>query len=303
MVVKLAMQALKYANKNHVKHIVWLGDICEKTRLSYEGMLAFIKLLRTPFEHHVILGNHDMFGPEPELGHSLQVIKELKLPNVHIYEKPTIVDFGKAKLNFLPWPHQDFDKTCMNIAHVDVQGAKSDSGRLFDSDKLSKSKAHAIIGHIHTNQRIRNSWYTGTLYQTNFGESLDKYFQHVTYDSGEWEIQNIPVKPIYRLHTVEVLTKADLKSVPASEFDLVKLILLDGCEVEAENYKHLNVVKVNAVSTARELALARMEDLADGSEIEVSADEFFKEWLDAQSVEAELKLQAVKLRKQILEKA
>ena len=298
MVVRLVRQAASYAKKHHIQHMILLGDICERTRLSYEGQLALLKILRMDFTWHLILGNHDPFGEDPDLGHSLQVVKAMELPNVHVYERPTKVKFSKDTLNFLPWPHADFDKGCLNIAHVDVAGAKMDSGRPVESG--SKSKAHAIIGHIHTNQRVRNSWYTGTLYQTNFGEPPDKYFQHVSYSDGELDVQNIPVKSIYRLHTAEVLTRSDLKKIPASENDLVKLILLDGCEVDAADYKHLNVVKVKTASNARELALARVEDLNTGSEIEVSADEFFAEWLGAKSADQSLKDEAIKLRKKIL---
>jgi hypothetical protein len=295
-------QPLKYAAKRAIKNVFLYGDISELPRLSYEGQLALLRILRQPFQFHLITGNHDVFGLEPSLGHSLQIIKEFGLPNVKVYENPTDVVIEKANVRFLPWPHRKFHKTALNVAHVDVNGAKSDSGRLFESDELSSSNATAVIGHIHTSQRVRNSFYSGTLYQTNFGEHQDKYFHHISYESGDWAVENISVKPTYRLHTVEVASRKDLRNIPASQFDLVKLVLIDNT-VQAKDYAHLNVVRVRPVATERDLALARIEDLQSGAEIEISTDEFFKEWLKNQSVDRGLKLDAYKLRRSLTRKS
>lgn len=288
-------QPLKWARANGVKHIVLLGDICDGTRMSYSAQLQLLRILRTPFHFHIIPGNHDMIAEDPVAGHSLQLIKEFRLPNVSIYETPTVVD----KVKFCPWPCAEFDKKLMNIAHIDVQGSRTDSGRLNASEKLTESKAAAVIGHIHTAQTVRNSCYPGNLYQTNFGESQDKFFGHSVYDDG-WETNLIAVKPKYRLHTIEVSHRRDLKKVPASEYDLIKLILKEAADVTAAHYQHLNVVKVKTANSAAELALAHVEDLADGSNIEISTTEFISAWL-AQRALDDQKLKAImKVRHKIL---
>lgn len=290
-------QPLKWARKNGIRDIVLLGDLCENPRMSYEGQMQLSRIFRQKgFVFHVILGNHDMLAEDPSVGHSLQLMKALGLPpNVHLYEEPTTV----GRLRFLPWPHQKFDKERMNIAHIDVQGSKTDSGRLNKSEKLNASNADAVIGHIHTAQQVRNSHYPGTLYQKNFGESKDKFFAHSRFDDG-WETNLVPVKPTYRLHTVEVRTRKDLKKVPASEFDLIKLILVDGAKVTAADYQHLNVKAVKTASTEQELALAKIEELAEGSEIEISTDEFFGAWIDRQPKDDELKAKALEVRTKYL---
>ena len=86
MVAREVKKALKWARDRQVKQVFLYGDICEGTRLSYDGMLALLKILRLPFEFHIILGNHDLFSEDPAAGHSLQLIKEFDLPNVHFYE-------------------------------------------------------------------------------------------------------------------------------------------------------------------------------------------------------------------------
>lgn len=294
-------QPLKYAEKKGIQHIFLYGDLCEQTRMSYDAQLALIKILRNnQFKFHIILGNHDLFGEEPELGHSLQLIKELRLPHVTVYERPTDVILDKAPVRFLSWPHSKFSSKALNVAHVDVNGARSDSGRKFESDDLNSSDATAVVGHIHTNQRVRNTYFSGTLYQTNFGESPEKYFHHGICNGSDRTIENIPVKPVYRLHTFEVQNKSDLKQIPASDKDLIKLILLERNTLVASDYKHLNVVVVRPVKGAQDLAQARVEDLKSGTQIKFSTDDFFYEWLKGNSAPNDLKKLSLKIRKRIL---
>jgi hypothetical protein len=256
-------------------------------------MLSLLKILKLPFEFHIILGNHDLFAEDPAAGHSLQIIKEFGLPNVRIYEEPTLTKIEGRPVKFLPWPYVDFEKGVLNVFHNDVAGATTDSGRPIS--KGTESKAIAVGGHIHTNQRVRNTYYSGTLYQTNFGESKEKFFHHVEYDDG-FVINSIPFKPEYVLHSVEVRTKKDLKDVPRSKTDLVKLILIDGCQISAHDTAGISIAQVKTANGARELALAQVDDLKEGSEVEVSTDEFFHEWLSTQSIESKLKDSASKLR-------
>ena len=295
-------QVLRYAKKNYIKDVVFLGDICEGTRLSYEAQLALLHLLQgSQFRFHFILGNHDLFGADPSLGHSLQLLKAIGLPNVHIYESVTDTEIANGiPVRFLPWPHAKFSKSRLNIAHVDVAGAKMDSGRTVEDEKANSSNATAIIGHIHGNQQVRNSYFAGTLYQTSFGESIEKFFHHVRYEDGQFDIENVAVKPVYKLHSVEVASKKDLREVPRSEFDLVKLILLPGSKITADDYKYINVKKIRATTTERDLALARVEDLMSGSEVNISTDEFFAEWLRNQTARRDLKVRAFKLRRKLL---
>ncbi len=287
---------LGYAKKKGVRNIFLYGDLCEGPRMSYEGQKVLLSILRSPFKFHIILGNHDKFGENSELGHSLELIKEFELPNVIIYEEPTEKIIDGSRVNFLPWPHSDFKPNALNVAHVDVAGAKTDSGQLIK--KGNTDLHYAVIGHIHTNQQVRNSFFSGTLYQTNFGESSQKFFHHGRYEDG-WEIENIPARSRYRLHSVEVNSKKDLHAVPRSDRDLVKLIIANP-KITAADYADINVVKVMTVNNARELALAKIADLSDGAAVEISSDEFFAEWLARSSAPNDMKARAGKLRTKLL---
>jgi hypothetical protein len=275
--------------------------------MSYQAQLAADRILSCPYDKkgglftfHIIPGNHDLYDTNPAAGHSLQVLELWRRPNVKIYLEPTDLEVGGLPLRFLPWPYQTFSSKRLNIAHVDVKGSRTDSGRLNDKEHMTDSKAWALIGHIHTKQKVRNSYYPGTLYQTNFGESADKFFAHVSYDDG-WTIDMVPAKPTYRLHTVLVETKADLKDVPVGPNDLIKLVIKG--QVSASAYKHLNVVKTVVAKSEAEVALALVEELsARGEKVEISTDEFFRAWLDNQSKDKALTKRTWDLRQRLLKK-
>ena len=207
----------------------------------------------------------------------------------------------------MPWPCEDFNPKALNVAHVDVPGAKTDSGRAVTKGIVSK--APSVIGHIHTMQKVRNTHYSGTLYQTNFGEAQDKYFHHIKFEDGEWQVENVPSKPKYILHTVEAKTRKDLarlrKTLPEAELanHLIKVILLEGNNITATDYEDLNVVKTVSVNSDRELVLARIEDLTEGSAIDLSTNEFFQEWLDTKSVDPSERKSIAAFRTYLLKKA
>jgi len=297
-------QPMRYAVKHGIKHMVFGGDICEGTRLSYSGQLALARIFRAAKKKGIkcwlYLGNHDVFDTDPTVGHSLEVVQLWGFDNVEIITEMRDVTIGDIECRVLPWPHQTFSKSRLNLAHIDVQGSRTDSGRLNDKDELNKSEAWALIGHIHTSQRVRNSVYPGTLYQTNFGEKPEKFFAVVRYDEG-FDIELIPVKNVYTLHSVKVETKADLKGLEAGDQHLYKLVV-EGQKVGAADWAHLKVVKVvTGKDEAQELAVAKhWEKLTKGASIQISSEEFFEAWLDSQPRPDAFKEQVRQVRKRVL---
>jgi len=307
MVARLVeSQPMRYAVKHGISDLVFLGDLCESTRLSYSAQLAMAYIIRKAKKHGIhcwfYLGNHDLFSEDPAIGHSLEVLKLWGFDNVTVITEVTDCDIGGIPCRVLPWPHSRFSKSRFNLAHIDVAGSKTDSGRLNDKEGLNTSKAHALIGHIHTSQRVRNSVYPGTLYQTNFGEDASKFFAVVKDDDG-FDVELIPVKPTYTLHTIECESKADLKNVPTGKEHLVKLIVRSS-KMQAQDWAHLNVVKVMAAKTDVEAMQARVaeyfSEVSGGRSVEVSSDEFFEAWLENQTRPDELKQRTLALRKRLL---
>jgi len=298
-------KVLDYAQRKNVDQIAFLGDLCDGPRMSYEAFLRFLAFLRAnkDFTFHMYPGNHDMFSADPAVGHSLQLLMEYQLPNVRIYTTPTVVRIGGAKFRFLPFPHASFKPGMLNLAHVEVYGSKNDAGRVNKHEELSRSKAVACIGHLHTAHQVRNCYYGGTLLQNNFGESLPKFFQDVEYNSDDdYEVTAIENDPAYKLHTIVLQSKADLKGIPKGKNNLVKLVIEEGADVVAGDYAHFsNVQMVKAFRNKEELAAVLTEDLSDGKSLIVRTDDFFREWIKSLDVEASMRKRVRQTRQRILE--
>jgi DNA repair exonuclease SbcCD nuclease subunit len=292
-----------YARKKNIGTAILYGDICENPRMSYEAQIAFRNGIKRnkDIEFIVYPGNHDSKNHDRSEGHSLELIQLMGLKNLRIVLNDEYIQFGKQKIKICPWPSTAFDKTCLNFAHIEVYGAQLDSGRKIENDDLKKTKAVVAMGHLHTNHRVRNVYYSGTLYQTNFGESLPKFFHHIVYDSPEdYEIINVPFAPKYRLHNCVVETAEDVKALPTDPHDLIKLVVQDGADVDIPNRP--NIVINKTFKTKMDLATILTEDLMNGQELVLNSAEFFASWIAQQSVPQRLKKQTAELRERLLTK-
>lgn len=290
-VLRLLKQPLKFARQRGIKHIFLYGDIAEKPWLSRSATLALLRLFKQPFNFHIILGNHDKEAEASSQGHSLLVLSTLisdeKLDNVKIYEEDTLVRLGNAPVHFMPWPSENFKDNCLNVAHVTVSGTRY-NGVVANVGHAGKQLA--VIGHEHDNQRVRNCYYSGTLYQTNFGESPEKFFHHIVFDDGEFTVKSVKVKNERTLYTVS--SKADIKDLPAlGPHDKVKVQLRVGSDLQASDYANLQVSKVEA-----SLALQPVE----GSSVDFNTTEFFDEWLEGQNLTDKKRNQLKELRNGLL---
>lgn len=306
MVFREFDRVLEYGRNKGVHTVIQLGDVCENPRMSYSAQLALVDFLdrNSDFEFHFILGNHDMFGEVPDLGHSLELLQRMyKSSHVKFYTKPTNKLIQGARVRFLPYPHESFKKDALNVFHKEVAGAKNDAGRTFDGEDFSRSKAVAIAGHLHTAHRIRNTFYGGTLFQTNFGESLPKYFQHVEFNSvDDYEIRQVKHEPEYKLYNVVLQSRSDLQDIPEGEKNLVKLIIQDGAEVSAGDYAQFtNIVEVKNFKTKEDLAVVLTEDLSEGQEVVFKVSEFFQVWIDSYDVPEEMRGRIRKTRRRVLD--
>lgn len=290
-----------WARKKNISNVILYGDICENPRMSYEGQIAFRNCIRRNKDLNFIVyrGNHDSKARSSDEGHSLQLIQLMGLKNLQIILNDTYLEFGKQKIKVCPWPSKDFDKTCLNFGHIEVYGAQLDSGRKMEDEGLKKTKALVCMGHLHTNHKVRNAHYSGTLYQTNFGESMPKFFHHIVYTSVEdHEIISVPFEPKYQLFNCVVETEADVKALPTDPHHLIKLVVQDGADVEIPSRS--NIVINKTFKTKMDLATILTEDLMNGQELVLNSAEFFATWIAQQSIPQRLKKQTEKLRKRIL---
>lgn len=257
LIKKSVTRCLKYALENGVDNIVFYGDIGERSRLSYSAQITLNEILfnqkYSSLKFHFILGNHDF----DELGvHSLQILQDIPkgvLPNVSVYSKPTIVEIEGQLVKFLPHPYTDTQKDCINIGHFEIAGSLRDNGRKIEE---GFSTSHVcLLGHLHTNHRVRNCFYSGTLYQTNFGESMPKFFHHVTVNKKKLDVKNVPFEPYWQLINLEIYKKSDFKIDITKTNYFYKLFVHEGVELDRNEIlvKYPNVLRVNNFKTTDEL--------------------------------------------------
>lgn len=237
-------------------HVILYGDICDSVRMSYTAHEELHKFFAEYADRtfHVILGNHDKFAAESKIGHSLQLLELFHLPNVHIYEETKVVKFTDCKVNFLSYPHAEFRYGMLNVCHLDINGARMQGGRTI-TNKTDPRKYYIVSGHIHDSSHFRNVWYSGTLYQLNFGESYKrKGYHRIECIGKDIHVTYVPFLPKYELCTVTAESSADLKDLPAKN-KFYRLLLKSKAEISPADYAHLNVVQVKSYESAAEIKM------------------------------------------------
>lgn len=302
---------IRHAVRNGIPIVIFYGDICDVPRMSAEATELLLDLFYDHPSLRFILmtGNHDT---ESTGVHSLRVLKKMvsrkALNNVRIIDKPTtLFKNSDTPVRILPWPSFDVDKSCLNVLHVEVNGSQWDHGKAVESER--STSAVCVSGHLHTKQKIRNTNYCGTLYQTSFGEKPDKYFHVVSWDSGSKpEIELVPHKPVYTLHNLIITSEEDLSKISSSPTDLYKVFVKADAVLDPESLQGRdNVVKINSFKSRQELEALIAEDLLmqDTSERvnTLSVVEALKRYMVRSSVDTDRANRALQLFDEIIKNA
>lgn len=299
---------IRHAERNGINLVVFYGDICDIPHMSTEATIGLIRMFtdHPRIKFLLITGNHDM---EYAGKHSLLLLKELcdkgALQNVRIFDQPTTL-FRKqgTPLRLLPWPSFELEEDALNVIHVEVNGSQWDHGKAVESER--ESELFCVGGHLHTKQRVRNIHYSGTLYQTNFGEKPDKYFHHVKMAEGEEPvIELIPHKPKYALHNLVVSSPEDLAKVVQNQYNLYKVFVKSGADISAESLQNYpNVVKINAFKNRKELMSLLSEELLM-QDTEVTVNDFtvmeaLQRWMVRANIKERTAERAVKVLQDLL---
>ena len=250
----------KFAQENGIRHVIFYGDLCERYRMTYEGQVALYQLFLDPKYNdlilHFILGNHDF---SENGSHSLEVLKvvsSLTSNHVRVYTDKKKVKLEGRKFNMMPHPVLKTRRDSMNVGHFEMKNSFRDNGRQIDHGFTTPHKC--CVGHLHTNHIVRRAHFSGTLYQTSFGESLPKFFHHVVYEDEDpyaAEVNNIPFEPPWKLINLEVNTESDLKKIEKDSDSLYKLFIAEGLDLDMVEVtsEYPNVVRHNRFKNKEEL--------------------------------------------------
>jgi hypothetical protein len=158
---------------------------------------------------------------------------------------------------------------------------------------------------LHTSHRVRNTWYIGTLYQTNFGEKIKKYFGHIRFNSAkDFDVELIPTDPEYTLHNVVLESRDDLNNIPTDPKALVKLIIQDGADVHTADYSAMtNVVQIKNFGSRADLQKVLAEEIEGAEAISFDAKDFLIAYMGAQGIDEGEQQEILALQARIKEAA
>lgn len=251
-------KVFKYAQDRAIPDVIFYGDIGEKHRLSDGAQCAILDtVLREEYSDlrlHFILGNHDFSEDGQHSLTWLEVIAKRLNKNFRVYTKQELIKIQGVPFNMLPYPFEETLKDHINVGHFEVKGSVRDNGKSIDEGPSSKHTT--LMGHLHTKHRVRNTYFSGTLYQTNFGESMPKSFHHVKFDSAkDYEVNDIAFKPPWELRNSMVSSMDDVKALAKESHILHKLFVKDGADVD------INYVLQNYPNVVRHKAFKSKADL------------------------------------------
>lgn len=265
--IREVAKAEAWAVSNSIPEVWYLGDICNRTVMSYSAHLRlFAQWSKYPhLMRRVILGNHDF----AEVGvHSLVLFMKAMAPtlsHVHIYESPITETIGGVPVNFLPYPYPDVEwegdlEDSINVGHFEVKGSTRDNGTASSGGKPVMKSSYWVMGHLHTPHDVGRVHYVGTLYQRNFGESLPKSFSWLKARVHKGEIQvkltRVPNDPSFKLITLDIQSDEDLLQVDDNPLNKYKLVVSEAARL-TDNFllSHPNVVRHDGYKTKQERQL------------------------------------------------
>lgn len=311
---------LRSAVKQGATTAILYGDLCERSVMSYEAIAVLSRLFVefNGLDILVIKGNHDASDTS---SCSLDLLAEQcrlgLFPNVTVARNEPCVVYGDTDypVNLLPWPLKDTRGDMLNVLHVEAAGAKWETGRPVDSGL--ETKHLCVIGHIHTAQKVRNSHYSGTLYQTSFGEDQRKFYhviqQHASVRDTRVHLKAHQPRLLLKNHVISSRSdydalRADCESdVPDTRvlrkvFFKAKDLLLD-----PDAFADLSsVVKTQGFTSGAELSAMLLEDLVLDDASHAARWDLLgslKRWLVDANVDDDLRVRAYKKARELAERA
>lgn len=300
--------------------VVLYGDITDKpgdSALTQEALRGLLTVFTSfPDLLFVVLrGNHEVVSEDD---HSLLTLCHMVdlgvLANVKVITEPTVLWQSKGTpVNFLPWPHTATKAKCLNVLHVDAYGAKHDSGRPIDDESALNTSHLCVAGHLHTKQRVRNTYFSGNVYQKTFAESPNK-FCHIIDWTGDTKTSRVIHRPIALPFTLANVVLASLEEYEAfrqsyheATSRVYYKVFVDQRSVllPDDPFKGMpNVVKHNHFSSEAEFKAQLSEELAledESSHREFDAMAAFQDWMLTNGVEDSMQAKAKRKLEQLLQ--
>jgi hypothetical protein len=170
---------------------------------------------------HAITGNHDIYKKNDTDVNSLAAFRFI--PNVTIYEQPTLITNGLNKILLLPWiGNAEKEESIAKanpadyiFAHADISGLHYDNGKIIvKGAKLRgiKGVKRLFSGHVHKRQESKDAIYIGSPYSTKRSDIGNKKGFYL-FEPNENKVDFIPnkISPIFQRILLEDLMEWSLE--------------------------------------------------------------------------------------------
>jgi calcineurin-like phosphoesterase family protein len=206
--------------------IIHLGDLYDNRNVIPINLLNYgmeiVEEISKIAPFHIIVGNHDLWSRSAS---EINTIRPFKyIPNVHIYDKPTQIEYNNLSLLLMPYIESkkeqikvmDDHKKCHYLfCHSDLNGAKMHltsvahkNNDKIDAEYFSNFKK-AYTGHIHIRQVLKNVVFVGSIFQMDRNDYNDqKGITVLDTNTGEEEFFPNTISPVFK--KVKVIQESDL---------------------------------------------------------------------------------------------
>ena len=206
-----------YLEANGINTVIHMGDLLDRRKYINFNTLTQVKkrffqpLLDRGIKMHCIPGNHDTYWKNTN---DLNSLRELFHDEIHLYEKPTTVDFDGCSVLFLPWINKENSQECENalesstapvlVGHLELDGYEVMRGINHNGgmgDNILDKFDLVMSGHFHCKQNRGHIWYLGTQYDLTFSDVAERKGFHI-FDTDNLNLTFIenPYKMYHKLY-------------------------------------------------------------------------------------------------------
>lgn len=199
-------QFVQELKEKNISTIIVCGDVYD-TRQSINVqtenvVIDLFKNILKDFKIHIIVGNHDMYHTTTTEVNSLKTLD--LLPNVTVYEKPTVVNLEGVEALMLPWitKYTDYDQIVIShykyaFAHLDIIGFNMGGGLSTTGltiQEIIDKIDHTYTGHYHSRsvKKFKNGektiTYVGSPYQiTRIDRGQDRGYAILDLETNDFQ--------------------------------------------------------------------------------------------------------------------
>lgn len=209
-----------YMKEHGITHIIHVGDVFDnRYKLNMETLrrvkkFFFDEIVWNDITMDIIVGNHDMYFADSMKTLAVKnVLKEYLDGDITIYDAPTMIQYGKIPLMYIPWIcaetreatnkmiAESVNSQTVGFGHLQIVGYKQYSTSYAvkgDEPTTFKDFRHVYTGHFHHKNSSGNITYLGSTSHHTWSDEPDTRGFHVfDHDTGEMEFIENPY-PLFK---------------------------------------------------------------------------------------------------------